>query len=342
MSIKNSSTEIKIRDLNLPEDYLQMAVLFNLIEPGSTTVEALEKEDLQIPTKSNLKLDDNGLLVGFGRTRVVAETLNGEVIGYGACFRAPWTEPGTVGSTFCVHPDFRSQGVGEMLLYHIENWAKVHQAAVLTSIVMDWIDGSLLFAQKRGFILDAHVFELELNIAQFEVANYESCLLNQCMDSGIKFSTLADVQVDEAVSKLYELYVETSKANPGQYGNVAPFEEWKKDFLVEDLYRNDWIFIAVNGYEFVGFTQLLKTDTEGVVYTNYTCVKNKFRHRGIAKALKVLAIKAAKAQGVQMITTDSEENNKPMQHINKTLGFTPGNGHYRIVKQLKEPNSNSE
>ena len=36
MSTKNQL--IKLREVNIPEDYVQMAELFNLIEPGSTSV----------------------------------------------------------------------------------------------------------------------------------------------------------------------------------------------------------------------------------------------------------------------------------------------------------------
>ena len=333
MSINHSSEKANLRDIKVPEDYCRLAELFNLIEPGSTTVEALKEEDSHIPVQTNLKLDDNGLLVGYGRTRVVVETADGQIVGYGACFRAPWTDPGTVGSTFCVHPDFRSQGIGEMILAYIEEWAKKQQASVMTSMVMDWIDGSLTFVEKRGLKLDAHVFELELNLAQFDAAKYE-----QVIDDEIKFTTLAELHNDEAVKKLYDLFVETSKDNPGQYGSVEPFVEWKKEFLPENLYRYDWIYIAVDGDEFAGFTQLLKTDVEGVLYTNYTGVKAKYRHKGIAKALKLLAIKAALAEGANTITTDSEETNEPMQHINRSFGFVPGQGHYRVVKQLKETN----
>jgi hypothetical protein len=45
----NISTKIKLRDLQLSGDYQHIASLFNSIEPGSTTVEALEDEDRQIP-----------------------------------------------------------------------------------------------------------------------------------------------------------------------------------------------------------------------------------------------------------------------------------------------------
>ena len=304
MTNENSIQTIKLREVSVPEDYAQMEALFNLIEPGSTTIASLEEEDSHVPASSSLKIDENGHLVGFGRTRIIAETEDGKMIGYGACFRAPWVEPGSVGSTFCVHPDFRSQGVGELLLSHIEDWAKKHQASVLTSIVMDWIKESVPFVKKRGFLLDAHIFELELDVAQFNAFHNEA-LVNQVKKMGIQFTTLADLQDEASEIKLYELYVETSKDNPGQYGDVGPFEQWKKEFFPANSSREDWIFIAVDD-----------------------------RGRGIAKALKVIAINAAKVAGVKTITTDSEENNAPMQHINKTLGFLPGNGHYRIIKQL--------
>ena len=238
-----------------------------------------------------------------------------------------------VGSTFCVHPDFRVQGIGDKLLLHIEEWAKKHGASVLTSIVMDWIKESLSFVTKRGFLIDAHIFELELDVAKFDEF-YNKDFMNQVKESGIQFTTLAEIQDKESEKKLYKLYVETAKDNPGQYGEVAPFEQWRKEFSLADSSRADWIFIALDGEDYIGVSQLFKTDEDGVVYTNFTGVKKDYRGRGIAKALKIIGIHAAKQEGVVTITTDSEENNRPMQHINKSLGFVPGNGHYRIIKQL--------
>ncbi|WP_066319204.1 GNAT family N-acetyltransferase [Bacillus sp. FJAT-29814] len=328
------SSIAKLREIKIPEDYEQLAILLNLIEPGTATAQSLEEEDRQIPTSSTLKLNENGLLVGFGRTRVIAETEEGQIIGYGAAFRAPWVDPGQVGSEFCVHPDYRGQGVGEMILSHINNWANGHQASVLSSIVMDWIDGSLPFVQKRGFVLDAHVFELELDVNQFDAPKYAG-FVDQVISSGIQFVTLAEQPGEESEHKLYELSVETSKDNPGQFGSLPPFEQWRKEFLPEVTSRNDWVFIAVEGDRFVGVSQLYSTENAGVIYTNYTGVRKEYRGRGIAKALKLLSIQAAINEGAHTMTTDSEKNNAPMQHINRSLGYRPGKGHYRILKQFK-------
>jgi GNAT superfamily N-acetyltransferase len=324
----------RIREIRIPEDYEQIANLLNLIELGSATAQSLKEEDQQMPTTSNLKLNENGLLVGFGRTRVIAENEDGQIIGYGASYRAPWVEPGQLASIFCVHPDFRGQGVGSMILSHIENWANEHKASVLLTIIMDWIDDSLPFVQKRGFSLDAHVFDLELDLNQFDSTKFAG-FEKQVTNSGIQVMTLADLPEEESLHSLYDLCVETSKDNPGQYDSLPPYDQWQKEFLPEDSSRYDWVFIAVDGTHFVGVTQLFQTEDDGVVYTNYTGVQKEYRGRGIAKALKLKSIDAALQAGAKTMTTDSEESNAPMQHINRSLGYIPGNGHYRILKQLK-------
>jgi GNAT superfamily N-acetyltransferase len=336
MTIKKTGevpTIFKLREMKVPDDYEQLAILLNLIEPGTTTAQSLEEEDRQIPSSSSLKVNDTGLLVGFGRTRVVVETEDGQIIGYGACFRAPWVEPGQVGSQFFVHPDFLRQGIGSMILLHIENWANEHQASVFSSIVMDWMDDSLTFVEKRGFTVDAHIFELELDVNTFNTEKYGNSI-KLVTNKGIRFVTLADLDGEEPQQKLYKLCVETSKDNPGQYGGLPPFDQWRKEFFPEASSRRDWVFIAIEGDRFVGLTQLFHTEKAGVVYTNYTGVRKEYRGLGIAKALKLISILAAKEEGVHTMTTDSEENNAPMQHINRSLGYLPGKGHYRIHKNL--------
>jgi GNAT superfamily N-acetyltransferase len=337
MSLNNSShlkTRATLRDIKIPEDYQSIAHLLNMIEPGSTTARSLEEEDQQMPATSNMKIDENGLLVGFGRTRIIAESGEGAIIGYGASFRAPWTNAGQLSSIFCVHPDFHRKGVGTMIYSHLENWARENQASLLTSIVMDNIEGSLPFADKNGFTIDAHIFELELKLPTFDSTKYANTI-REASDYGIQFITLADLQGEYSEKKLYDLYVETSKDNPGQYGSLPPFAQWQKEFMPEENSKKEWVFIAMDGDQFIGVTQLFQTEDEGVAYTNYTGVLKEFRGRGIAKALKLLSIDTAKKEGYHTMTTDSEENNAPMQHINRSLGYQPGNGHYRILKPLK-------
>ncbi|PAE37232.1 hypothetical protein CHI06_20785 [Bacillus sp. 7884-1] len=300
----------------------------------STTVEALEDEDCHIPQKSTLSLNDQGLLTGFGRIRVLAENANGQVIGYGSSWRAPWSDPGELASTFCVHPDYQRQGVGELILSHLENWAASHKASVLLSEVKDWIPGSLPFAQKHGFLLDAHIFELRLNLHQLDLTKFADPV-HRLQDSGITFVSLADTAGEVSEKKLYDLYVETSKDNPGQIGNLPAFPEWRKEALPEDCSQEKWVFIALDGDDFVGVSTLFSTEEAGVLYTDYIGVYRQYRGSGIAKALKLLSIQAAINEGAHTMTTDTEAGNEAIQKLNRGLGYLPGKGHYRILKKLE-------
>ena len=331
----NISTKAKLRELRLPEDYAHIAKLFNSIEPGSTTLEGLENEDRHIPALSSLTLNENGQLTGFGRMRVAAENSDGQIIGYGASWRAPWSDPGELASTFCVHPDFQRHGVGSSILSHIEHWAADHKASVLLSEVKDWIPGSLPFAQKHGFILDAHVFELILNLNQLDLKKTEETI-HRLKNSGITFLTLADIPGQVSEKKLYDLYVETSKDNPGQFGSLPDFAQWRKEALPEGASQEKWVFIALDGDDFIGVSTLFSTEETGVMYTDYTGVKSNYRGRGIAKALKLLSMQTAVNEGTHTMTTDTEEGNTAMQKLNKGLGYQPGKGHYRILKKLED------
>ncbi|MEC1524157.1 GNAT family N-acetyltransferase [Neobacillus niacini] len=333
VSNNHISTKIKLRDLQLPEDYKHIAQLFNSIQPGSATVEALEEEDRHIPQTSTLTLNENGLLSGFGRIRVLAENTAGQVIGFGSSWRAPWSDPGELASTFCVHPDYQRQGVGGLILSHLEDWAASHKASVLLSEVKDWIPGSLPFAQKHGFLLDAHIFELRLDVNTLDVSKL-SDTVHKLQNSGITFITLADIAGEVSEQKLYDLYVETSKDNPGQSGNLPAFPEWRKDALPENYSKEKWVFIALDGDRFIGVSTLFSTEETGVMYTDYTGVSQHFRGRGIAKALKLLSIQEAISEGAHTMTTETEAGNEAMQKLNRGLGYVPGKGHYRICKPL--------
>lgn len=313
----------------MPGDYPPIADILNLIEPGSTSAEAMAAEDQRIPIKGKLHREESGLLAGFGRERVVAEDASGRVIGFASVWRAPWAAPGDLASLFCAHPDFRRQGVGSSLVQHLEGWARAQGASVLQSMLKDWIPDSLPFAEKRGFVKDAHVFELTLELARFDgtqFAGRESA-------GGVRYLTLADAPGEESERKLYELYRESLKDNPGHRGWLPNFGHWREEAL-GDRTRPDWVFIAEEAGRFVGVSTLFTTDDPGVIYTDYTGVARSHRGRGIAMALKLRTIAAATAAGAHTMSTETEAKNGPMQAVNRKLGYMPGQGAYRIIKQL--------
>jgi GNAT superfamily N-acetyltransferase len=75
---------------------------------------------------------------------------------------------------------------------------------------------------------------------------------------------------------------------------------------------------------YVGMTSLIYNQVDpAIANTDLTGVVRGYRRQGIATALKVHAISAAKAQGVRRIDTMNNETN-PMLELNVRLGFKPG------------------
>jgi len=63
------------------------------------------------------------------------------------------------------------------------------------------------------------------------------------------------------------------------------------------------------------------------------CVDPAWRGRGIALALKLLAIACARRYGVTYISTNNDSENAPMLAINRTLGYQPEPGYYRMLRE---------
>ena len=54
-----------------------------------------------------------------------------------------------------------------------------------------------------------------------------------------------------------------------------------------------------------------------------TVVHRKYRRRGIAKALKVLALSQIQVRGIQSAITRNHPDNEPILRLNSSLGFVP-------------------
>ena len=80
-------------------------------------------------------------------------------------------------------------------------------------------------------------------------------------------------------------------------------------------------FLAVHGREYVGFVGPLGT-----------AVRPALRGRGIATALKVREVAAARERGV--LTLDGATGNPAMLKVNERLGYQRTNTEIRLVRPL--------
>ncbi|WP_088833703.1 GNAT family N-acetyltransferase [Paenibacillus tyrfis] len=328
---------IELRPLRLPDDYEALAALLNTHWSEPCTAQRLEEDDAKLYTVGHTYLDENGLLAGYDRTRCVAVTEQDVLVGYVWSWRAPWTEPGHLNNTLIVSGEYRRQGAGQLLLEHVIDWGIALGATTLVTEVWDDHPDALQFAERRGFAVERHAFQSVLELDRVDPERLREAETLKLLESGgVRFLTLADEPGEESERKLYELYKETLVDIPGYTGEVPGIQEWRKWYLMAEGYAPEQVIIAADGDNYVGVTNVLHNRLTNGMYHEYTGVKRAYRGRKIAQGLKIKAMLLAKERNAAYIRTDNDSMNAPMLRINRSLGYEPLRGTYRLTAKLRD------
>ncbi|RJE86021.1 GNAT family N-acetyltransferase [Paenibacillus sp. 1011MAR3C5] len=325
----------RIRELQLPHDYQQLAVLLSGYWSEPASAERLEEDDRKLYEVGSTWMDENGMLAGYDRSRRVAVNASNDIVGYIWVWRAPWTEPGYLCMTLVVDPGSREKGIGDALLRHAYDWAEQLGASSLMSEVWDDHPRALEFAKRRGFIIERHAYQsvLHLKDTSLELMEVEPEAILAC--NGLRLLTLADEPGEESERKLYELACATLRDVPSFLGDVPDFIEWKKWNLQVDGFAPELVLIAADGDRFVGMTNVLYIAATNGLYHEYTGVDRTYRGKKVGHALKLETIRVGKQRGADYIRTDNDSMNAPILAINRELGYVPLRGNYRIVASME-------
>ena len=98
--------------------------------------------------------------------------------------------------------------------------------------------------------------------------------------------------------------------------------------------RSDRWWLALDGDQPVAMSYLSYPPVRGHVWTNFTGSHPAYRGRGIARAVKLQSLAQAVELGVPEVRTDNDSENKPMLHINQTLGYERMPGYVSFEKRL--------
>ena len=98
--------------------------------------------------------------------------------------------------------------------------------------------------------------------------------------------------------------------------------------------RPERIWLAREGDDIVGISQLSYPPLRGVVETDWTGIARVARSRGIARALKCETLLQAIALGVDRVRTDNDSTNVPILHINETMGYRRRPDMIQLLKAL--------
>jgi GNAT superfamily N-acetyltransferase len=220
-------------------------------------------------------------------------------------------------------PTHRSPARLDALLAAMEERARKDGARTFTA--WSWEDDGLRVAAigKRGYREERRqrFWELDLvsNRATLEAMANDSRA--KMREQKIRVLTIDRDNDPEKWKKLWRMSEEAVKDIP----TTAPFHEQTfEDFMKwmrSPGLHEDRIWIARDREAIVGVSMLSYPPKRGVVTTDWTGVARAGRGRGVARAVKCETVMQAIALGVDRIRTDNDFQNKPILHINESMGY---------------------
>ncbi|MDF2627812.1 MAG: family N-acetyltransferase [Symbiobacteriaceae bacterium] len=305
------------------DDAPQVAALLAQVDPDPPGIADL------IELKTGFPWQD-----GAFQLLLVAVLPDGRIVGWGEVFRKPWHKAGKFYQFLVVDRSHRRMGVGRALVAALEQYALENGGTELAVDVRDDAPADRAFAERRGYVLDRHIFESVLDVASFDESPFLGAV--EQVSREFRILSLADQPGEESERKVYDLRVTTVPDQPSMDGSGAPpFELWRRERLNHPGHRHDLLLIAADGDRFVGETYLRWNEENRSMYTNYTGVLREYRGRQLALVLKVLGVRLARKYGALTMRTNNDSENGPMLAVNRKMGYRPEPGLHFLVKRME-------
>jgi RimJ/RimL family protein N-acetyltransferase len=170
------------------------------------------------------------------------------------------------------------------------------------------------------------MLDLELNLTENPPArDVVAAAVAEAAASGIRFFTLYEAGDTPTVRfKLYELVREGVVDDPSNDGTFMDYESFSEQLF--EAYYGRWSecqFLAAEGDAWVGLSNVQLRDGNRAEF-GVTVVKRGYRRRGIARALKLLALQYLHERGVRSVRTRNDPTNAAILRLNRALGFGRG------------------
>ena len=262
------------------------------------------------------------------------EEVSQQLIGYAVCWNVVRRK---YRMGLMVHADWRKRGIGDYLLRVILAALQSMPAATLQSRAWDDQMDSLRFLRRRGFVETHRMVELHLNLSEADLTRLAE-LPHGLTAQGIEFTTLRQEGQDEQFwTKLTDLQqaavIGWPDPDPDGVMTIPTGDEVRRMF---DSWQttSDTFFLAKADGVFIGYTALGPDHSAPeAIGTGPTAVRPEYRGRGVATALKALALTHARRNGWRTAVTRSAS--PAMIRVNEKLGFQRGRAEVRLVRKLE-------
>lgn len=253
--------------------------------------------------------------------RFMAE-LDGETVGTGEYYQlSAWFHPQKFYIDISVKPEARKKGVGSAI-YEVllEKLAPLEPISLRCRVREDMTEGRD-FLEHRGFEENFREWESRLEVSTFDFRPH-SGLIESLESRGFLIKTYKELESDpDRDSKLHKLWMEINEDIPfPDPPTTVPFETFL-DWMRFPGWLQDGFFVMLYDGEYVGLSNLLKSQDDPSVSTGLTGVRRKYRKMGIATALKLKTVEYARKSGFKYIKTWNASYNQVMLYINEKLGF---------------------
>jgi GNAT superfamily N-acetyltransferase len=247
------------------------------------------------------------------------------IAGFGHATGGTSAEPNAYRIRVIVDPADRRRGLGSQLYAGLQHYILALGGESISAFAWDHCPEGRRFAERQGFAQQGASFISVLDVAGFDESQFAG-VIEHVRAQGIFFTTLADFgDTEEARRKCFEINNRSMKpAFEGAGSHAWPsFEVFSRSICQSSWYRSDGQIVAIDTStgEWIGLGAV-GIETDGVTAINtYTGVDPRYRGRGIALALKLLAVRCARRHGCATLRANNASGNAPMLAINHKMGY---------------------
>ena len=264
--------------------------------------------------------------------------LNGAPVGYTEFAHRPWSKmPERFADLHAaLRPTANSAERLNAVFAHLEERARSDGALKVSAWAWEWNADRLTLLEGRGYreARRERFWELDLVAGRERITAMTAESRARMAREGVRLLTLAEDDDPGKWEKLKRMSDEAESDVP----TTVPWVQIDMDEFMEwfesPALHKDRIWIAREGDDIVGISQLTYPPVRGPVATDWTGMARKARGRGIARALKCETLMQAIAVGVDKVRTDNDSTNAPILHINQTMGYTRRPDMIQLIKEL--------
>ena len=208
----------------------------------------------------------------------------------------------------------RRRGIGSALLRALSDHARDLGHTGFQFEVSEDREDALSFLLRHGYAEVGRELQFVLDLTRGTTPS---------MDPPKGVEIVSRAERPDLIPGMYEVAVDAARDIPGAEGDgVGGFDDWRAFEIERPSSHPENCFIAVAGEDVVAFATLQSFGGE-TAYHGGTLVKRAWRRRGIARALTLRQIAAAKVADIRFLHCETEARNEPMRRLLEQLGYRP-------------------